>query len=174
MSMRKLKKKNCFNCTTKYLPTGSCSKYCPICRPMITKQIKNAAIRRWQYAKGLLNGKGSGSATGKGKDNHMYTYGVANFRQFAQQRKDTVGLCELCGKDIKHATHYEWVGHHIDHDRKNNDISNLLLVCKQCHQIEHKCWKAFEGVTTRAKARRADNSSKPLTLEIGDDIVCSE
>jgi hypothetical protein len=154
--MRKLKEKNCSECGTLYMPTGSCSKYCPTCRPIVTKRITDAGIKRWQYAKGYLNGKGSGSATGKGKDNHMYTYGVANFRQYAQHRKDTVGLCELCGKDIK-----------------NNDISNLLLICKRCHQIEHKCWKAFEGVTTREQSRRADNSSKPPTPEMDDDIVCS-
>lgn len=171
--MKKFKEKNCKECGALYLPTGNCSKYCPICRPIVTKRVGDAAIKRWQYAKGYLNGKGSGSATGKGKDNHMYKYGVANFRQYAQERKDTIGLCEVCGKDIKHATHYEWVGHHKDHDRKNNDISNLLLMCKKCHQVEHKCWKAFEGVTTREKSRRVDNNSKPLTPEMDDDIVCS-
>jgi len=149
--MRKLKERACNICQVLYLPTGSCSKYCPVCRPIETKRIRNEGVKRWGYAKGYLNGKGSGSATGKGKANHMYTYGVANFQQYARERKATIGLCELCGKDIKHATHYEWVGHHIDHDRTNNDISNLLLICKKCHQIEHKCWKAFEGVTTRRK-----------------------
>lgn len=145
------KEKSCSECGTPYLPTGRCSKYCPICRPIVTKRVKDAAIKRWAYAKGYLNGKGSGSATGKGKENHMYTYGVANFQQYARERKQTVGLCEICGKDIKEATHYEWVGHHKDHDRTNNDISNLILMCKQCHQIEHECWKAFEGVTTSRK-----------------------
>lgn len=169
----KFKEKNCTECGILYLPTGRCSKYCSICKPIKTKQIRNAGIKRWQFAKGYLNGRGSGSATGKGKDNHMYKYGVANFRQYAQHRKDTIGLCELCGKDIRHATHYEWVGHHIDHNRQNNDISNLLLICKRCHQIEHKCWKAFEGVTTREQSRRADNSSKLLTPVMDDDIVCS-
>lgn len=162
--MRKLKEKSCSECNTKYLPTGSCSKYCPTCAPEITRTIKNAAIKRWQYAKGYLNGKGSGSSTGKGKDNHMYTYGVANFQQYAKERKATVGLCEVCGKDIKHATHYEWVGHHKDHDRKNNDISNLILMCKSCHQKEHECWKAFKGVTTISKESRIDNNPKRPTL----------
>jgi hypothetical protein len=149
--MRKLKERACNICSSVYLPTGSCSKYCPVCRPIETKRVANEGIKRWGFAKGYLNGKGSGSATGKGKDNHMYTYGVANFQQYARERKATIGLCEVCGKDIKHATHYEWVGHHKDHDRTNNDISNLLLICKRCHQIEHTCWKAFEGVTTSRK-----------------------
>jgi len=149
--MMECKQKNCTECNTEYTPTGRCSKYCPICKPVMSKQVGNAAVKRWALANGKLNGKGSGSNTGKGKDNHMYTYGLSLFKQFAQERKDTVGLCETCGKDIKDATHYQWVGHHIDHDRKNNDISNLSLMCKRCHQIEHKCWKAFEGVTTSRK-----------------------
>lgn len=149
--MRELKQKNCSICNIQYQPTGSCSKYCPICRPIETKRITVESIKRWNHAKGRLNGKGSGSATGKGKDNHMYKYGLANFQQYARERKETLGLCKECGKDIKNATHYKWVGHHIDHDRKNNDISNLKLMCKSCHQKEHKCWKAFEGVTTIRK-----------------------
>jgi len=161
--MRKLKEKNCSECGTIYMPTGSCSKYCPVCRPIKTKDVRDAAIRRWGFKTGRLNGKGSGSNTGKGMDNHMYKYGVANFQQYARERKATVGLCEHCGKYIKHATHYEWVGHHKDHDRKNNDISNLLLLCKSCHQIEHECWKAFEGVTTIPKGSSVDNNTKRLT-----------
>ena len=171
--MRELKFKNCVICGTTYQPTGSCSKYCTTCKPIQNKIIGKEAIKRWAYKTGKLNGKGSGSATGRGKDNHMYTYGVANFRQFAQERKDTVGLCEVCAKDLKQATHYEWVGHHIDHNRKNNDISNLKLMCKSCHQKEHQCWKAFEGVTTISKESRVDNNSKRLASEMSDDIVCS-
>ena len=149
--MRKLKKRNCNVCGQLYLPTGSCSKYCPVCRPIETERIAREGIKRWGYAKGYLNGKGSGSATGKGKDNHMYKYGLIQFKRWAKERKLTVGICEICGKDIKQATRYHWVGHHIDHNRQNNDISNLLVICKQCHQKEHECWKAFEGVTTSRK-----------------------
>jgi 5-methylcytosine-specific restriction endonuclease McrA len=36
------------------------------------------------------------------------------------------------------------VGHHKDHNSHNNVIENLVLLCKQCHQIEHECWKAFQ------------------------------
>lgn len=156
------KPKNCSECGAIYLPTGRCSKYCPVCRPVVTKRIKDAAINRWQYANGILNGAGSGSATGIGKDNHMYKHGRDVFRRWAKARKETIGLCEECGKNIKDATHYEWVGHHIDHNPQNNVIENLKLLCKQCHQIEHQCWKAFEGVTTIPKGSRADNSSKRL------------
>lgn len=54
----------------------------------------------------------------------------------------------------------EWVGHHKDHDRTNNTIENLSLLCKRCHQIEHECCKAFEGVTTILKESSVDNNTK--------------
>lgn len=160
--MRRLKEKQCSTCEETYLPTGSCSKYCPECREEQTVKKRREAVKRWSYSKGFLNGKGSGSATGSGKDNHMYSTGRCTFRRWAKERKESIGVCEHCGKDIKHATHYEWVGHHKDHNPLNNVIENLVLLCKRCHQIEHECHKAFEGVTTISKESRADNSSKRL------------
>lgn len=172
--MKKLKLKSCSVCGNEYQPTGSCSKYCSTCRPVITKQISIAAINRWHYKKGILNGKGSGSSTGNGKANHMYKHGLAIFQKYAKEMKETVGLCEECGKDIKNSSRYGWVGHHKDHNRQNNDISNLKLMCKSCHQIEHECWKAFEGVTTISKESRDDNIPKRLApQQVDDDIVCS-
>ena len=35
----------------------------------------------------------------------------------------------------------------------------------------NKCWNNFESVTTISKESRADNSSKRLAPEMGDDIV---
>jgi 5-methylcytosine-specific restriction endonuclease McrA len=42
--------------------------------------------------------------------------------------------CESCGYD-----RYEDVleVHHIDHDRQNNSVSNLKILCPTCHQEEH-------------------------------------
>lgn len=43
-------------------------------------------------------------------------------------------LCDECGfdefPDVLHV-------HHIDHDRTNNDISNLRILCPTCHEVEH-------------------------------------
>lgn len=169
----KFKDKQCTECGSTYTPTGRCSKYCPTCKPIMNKKVQATAIKRWAYQKGYLNGNGSGSATGIGSENHMYKHGRCVFRRWAKERKESIGLCEHCGIDLKTATHYEWVGHHKDHNQSNNTIENLVLLCKKCHQIEHKCWEAFEGVTTISKESRADNSSKRLAPEMDDDIVCS-
>jgi len=41
------------------------------------------------------------------------------------------GLCGYCRQ------HWAEHVHHCDHDTSNNDISNLLPVCRQCHQRIH-------------------------------------
>jgi hypothetical protein len=42
--------------------------------------------------------------------------------------------CQLCGyKENKAAL----VVHHIDHDRSNDDIDNLIILCANCHAITH-------------------------------------
>lgn len=98
---------------------------------LIDKRIKNPGV-------------GSGGTTGFGKANFNYSHGRCTFRRWARERKETIGLCESCGKDIKNANRFEWCGHHKDHDSTHNIIENLILLCKQCHQIEHECWKAFQ------------------------------
>ena len=42
--------------------------------------------------------------------------------------------CERCKYDTHEAA---IVVHHIDRDRSNNDISNLEVLCANCHAIEH-------------------------------------
>lgn len=42
--------------------------------------------------------------------------------------------CNRCG----YGEHPEILGvHHIDRNRKNNDISNLEVLCPNCHSLEH-------------------------------------
>ena len=181
--MRRLKDKSCTVCGAIYTPTGSCSKYCPTCRPVETERVAKASIRAWNIRTGVLTGVGSGGKLGS--ENQNYRHGRLTFLRWARERKQQIGICEHCGKDIKDATQYEWAGHHKDHNPMNNVIENLMLLCKRCHQLEHNCHKAFEGVTTISKESRADNSPKPparyefvLTgpkaisrMMLGDDIV---
>lgn len=41
--------------------------------------------------------------------------------------------CERCQQQFKEELHI----HHVDEDRRNNDISNLKVLCNSCHHIEH-------------------------------------
>lgn len=167
--MRNYKSKHCVKCNTLFVPTGNCSKFCDLCRIIATKESQIKGQEAYRRRQGMLVGRGARPE----KKNHMYSHGQCVFRRWAREKKEEIGVCENCGKYIKNATHYEWVGHHKDHNRMNNTLENLILLCKQCHQIEHKCWKNFEGVTTISKESRVDNNPKRLAPEKDDDIVCS-
>jgi len=42
--------------------------------------------------------------------------------------------CELCGRSIRKTRgNSNYAIHHLDHDRKNNSLENLIVVCTPCH-----------------------------------------
>lgn len=55
-----------------------------------------------------------------------------HYRKLAFNAYDS--KCNRCGYD-------EHIGvlqvHHIDHDRTNNELFNLEILCPTCHQVEH-------------------------------------
>lgn len=55
-------------------------------------------------------------------------------------------ICEDCGYD---AVPEILQVHHMDRNRTNNDISNLKVLCPNCHQIEH--YKNRDGLWTKKK-----------------------
>lgn len=43
--------------------------------------------------------------------------------------------------------------HHIDLDRENNDIDNLILLPKNLHERYHKCLTEISGITDISKLK---------------------
>lgn len=187
--MRNLKTKQCLLCGNAYQPTGSCSKFCSHACYLLFNRDRNAEHQKnYRRRQGRQVGIGSGGTTGSGKNNHMYKHGLGTCNNNRARLKLERRFCEDCGKDLLDATHYQWVIHHIDHNKYNNpeDGSNWKLLCKKCHQIEHKCWNAFEGATTSLirlsngrfsnpnKRSSQEGSEMPDTLAsvaVGKDIV---
>lgn len=101
---------------------------------------------RWPKSKICKACSKQGMPRGKGHWN--YKDGSYTYETIRREFKDSRRYCEKCESDLKDATRYMWVIHHKDHDHYNNELGNLELLCKRCHQIEHECWRAFEGVTT--------------------------
>lgn len=61
-----------------------------------------------------------------------YTDGRFVYRNKAFNNKEP--KCEKCG----YSRHKECMQvHHIDHDRENNDLSNLQILCLICHTEHH-------------------------------------
>jgi hypothetical protein len=61
-----------------------------------------------------------------------YDSSVYDYRKIAFREK--LPICERCGYCTNIAA---IVVHHKDKDRTNNDISNLEILCCNCHAIEH-------------------------------------
>lgn len=101
----------------------------------------------------------------RGEQHPLFKHGRYTYETIRREIKAEVRLCEGCGKDLSDATHYLWVIHHKDHDKSNYRRDNLQLLCKRCHQIEHKCWNAFQGATTIPKGSTLKRVEAPRTLD---------
>jgi RNase P subunit RPR2 len=52
------------------------------------------------------------------------------------KRRGLIKICEKCGYDKVSGI---LIVHHKDRDRTNNNLSNLIVLCPNCHAIEHYC-----------------------------------
>ena len=107
---------------------------------------------------------------------------LSNKRQIASSAlrvrliKDGVksNICEKCGI-------LEWMGvelslelHHIDCDHSNNDLSNLQILCPNCHSISHKEMKKDKPKAPRQKYKRkcdrTDGNGEPVRAKEAEII----
>ena len=61
-----------------------------------------------------------------------YGTGEGNYR--ARALKHYGNSCKLCGYTIEDALEV----HHIDKNRDNNDLDNLVVLCCNCHTLVHR------------------------------------
>jgi 5-methylcytosine-specific restriction endonuclease McrA len=143
-----LTNKICKECSVVYVPKGPAQKYCSVCQPLKVKESSRRRNANQRLRDGRQVGVGSGNAQGRGNSHHTYKNGIKGF----QKRKlDSMSAhkCERCGKDLTESistNKYMCCIHHRDHDRNNNELSNHELLCKRCHQLEHKCQDNFYKV----------------------------
>jgi 5-methylcytosine-specific restriction endonuclease McrA len=79
----------------------------------------------------------------RGSKHWNYKSGSYTYETIRKEIKERYKKCSRCGVDLLEAGHYMWVIHHRDHNHFNNNENNLELLCKRCHQKEHKCWEAL-------------------------------
>lgn len=104
-------------------------------KDLIGQQKKFCSMRCTGYWHRLQKGEfkkpgvGSGNGEEPGFNHHSYKNGIRNFseRAFAHYGKK----CNRCG------TLDKLLVHHKDHNRGNNEIDNLEVLCKRCHQMHH-------------------------------------
>jgi hypothetical protein len=132
--------KICEICGKRYTATGMRQRYCQECGPAARKKVRDECHDRFLLKHGARVGVGRGNAQGKGRDNHGYRFGTNTYQE-EKLASMTSYFCEMCGADLNEIVHKDkqkWCVHHIDQDRKHNEQSNWLLLCKSCHQKVHK------------------------------------
>lgn len=116
--MKNFGTKICARCNQEFTKTGPSQKYCPAC--------SKEAYKEYDRARGQERGrKPWGAYNQKGENNNNYKYGCQY--KTALEKVE----CSICGSTEN------LLIHHIDHNRRNNDVSNLLVLCKRCHQEHH-------------------------------------
>jgi hypothetical protein len=126
-------------------------RVCIKCNNVITNKRKgliycsarcrgNAATSRHNIKTGKIKKPGVGSGGNQyGKNNHMYKTGIGKYHKLAFDNYDNV--CNRCKTDEK------LLVHHIDEDRTNNELHNLEILCKRCHQKHHETRDSFGRYT---------------------------
>ncbi len=155
--------KTCVTCGVSFESSGPAGRYCPAC-PVPHKLKANLYTAEYRRRQGKEVGVGSGrSSKNRGASHPAYKNGWTLYMKVRSDLKNERGCCERCGKDLSSATRWEWVCHHKDHDRSNAAVDNLEILCKRCHQVEHQCWKAFEGATTIPRGSTPKRAEAPDT-----------
>ena len=109
----------CITCGTTIEGNRKDKKYCKEClRKRKIEQVMRARKKRFPE---IEIGVGSGNSY---KNKHQ-PLGIQTYRR-AKKTK-----CEWCGSNKNLCVH------HKDENRYNNDINNLITICKRCHQTHH-------------------------------------
>lgn len=105
---------------TKYKNAKYCSVRCRNAYIAYRHAVKTEKIK--------VPGVGSGGNQAA-ENNHQYKTGIGSYSEKAF--KFYGKICNRCSSS-KHL-----VVHHIDENRRNNDLTNLEVLCKRCHQEHH-------------------------------------
>lgn len=143
--MVKHKDRICTLCGNMYTPTGPASRYCTPCSAVRHAEVRADITRRYRESRGCKLGVGKGGANTSFTEDSQYRNGLSRFSKIRSSIRLSRRFCNRCSKDLLDASRYHWVVHHMDHNRANNVESNLELLCKRCHQLEHNCTDNLKG-----------------------------
>lgn len=166
-----LKEKECIYCKMIYQPTGPAHLFCSECKKHLKSletQVSNHEIN-FKKNGGRYIWRGKGGSQGTGEANSNYKNGIGIFSTILSPAVKTRRYCERCNKDLKNASPKEWCAHHRDHDRFNNTIDNIELLCKRCHQLEHDCIKQLDIINNQKSATTISKESTPKQVEAVSD-----
>lgn len=117
-------RRRCDNCKNMYDATSPAQRYCPECIPDMKR--KRQKCYKENNKKGYQQ---------SGANNNNWKGGIGVYPSLAFETYKMKKVCNRCGSTENILVH------HRDRDRYNNEKSNLEVLCKSCHQIEHEAGK---------------------------------
>lgn len=128
-----IKTLTCTKCGDEFEFKGTTNAlYCPKCRKEVTKFLYiKSDVKTGRTKIGYI---GKGNNNGKGVTHNSYKSGIGLYRQIRTDylKENNIPIvCEVCGSDKNLEVH------HIDENRQNNNVENLILLCKSCHKKKH-------------------------------------
>ena len=116
----------CIECNATFEAKRKDTQYCKSCKKkrrsyqvMMSRKKKHPEIE-------IGVGSGNSKINTPGPTNKAWKTGIQAYRKLIKKDK-----CNYCGS-IKNL-----VIHHIDENRHNNELNNLQVLCKSCHQKYH-------------------------------------
>ena len=131
----------CEFCKIEYITTVQHSKYCSSkCREKCRPDKKPKGFKKQEHIEckfcgiNFLDKARRLEAKFCSKQcSGMYMVATGNRNYVTKAMIHYPNICNRCGIDDDMVL----CVHHIDHDRKNNDINNLEIVCANCHHKHH-------------------------------------
>ena len=124
--------KICLYCKEDYKATGYSQKFCKSC----------GELQKTKYA----------------KEYHLTHYVRKGYNQKNTSNnnwKGGIGIYRQLGNPLKKKG---FIVHHKDRNRYNNRETNLELMSKKEHQIEHRCWENLPKGRVLAKLKRIQSA----------------
>lgn len=101
---------------------------CKMSQQSIRRRLAHAGVSLRTYTS---NQKGENNHNFKGGDSRSTIRRIC--KQVLIDNNISQYICQKCGNEFYQNLNV----HHIDNNRLNNDISNLLVLCAGCHALQH-------------------------------------
>lgn len=113
------KPKICKRCEKEFQPTSNRQEYCPNCIRKVDNERCRVYYKKTKVYKGYNQ---------KGENNNNWKGGIGSYkRDYSLEGK----VCEACVSDKN------VIRHHVDHNRYNNTVDNIVYLCRCCHAKHH-------------------------------------
>lgn len=133
------KPKVCKQCGIVIKPISGRQLYCLECRKHIHYKNSYKYMCKTRFKQPGI-GSGNYNHSKRREINHpLFRTGEYVYERLREEvRKRDNYTCQMCNKDLTNINNNYRHVHHIDHNRLNYKIENLILLCISCHMRHHK------------------------------------